>query len=129
VSIQWQETDRILSSSTGSTTTSSSSGTATPTPTPKPIISTGEMAGIAVGVVVFALIVILSIACFAISRRRAASASSEENTSELQDAWLRLNKSELATTESKAMLPKELPDNQILEAGSGAEQRSLHELE
>jgi hypothetical protein len=125
VSIRWQSTDRISSSSTN--TTSFSSGTSTPTP--KPTISTGAKAGIAVGVVVFALIIILCIAFFAISRRRAASASNKENTTELQNAWLGLNKPELAATESKAMLPKELPDNQILEAESGAEQRPLHELE
>ena len=115
VSIRWQSTDRISSST--STTTFSSSGTSTPTP--KPTMSTGAKAGIAVGVVFFALITILCIAFFATNRRRAASSSAsvKENTTELQNAWLGLNKPELAATESNAMLPKELPDNQILEAG------------
>jgi hypothetical protein len=126
VSIRWQSTDCISSSLTSITPSSSSR---TLIPTPKPPISTGAKAGITVGVVFFALIIILSTAFFTISRRSAASVLNEENTPELQNAWLGLNKPELAATESNAMLPEELPDNQILGAESGAEQRPLHELE
>jgi hypothetical protein len=129
VVIRWQSTDfqpAVSTSSSLPVTTASTMPTHNPEPS-NSSLSTGAKAGIAVGVVLVALLAFLVI-LFVFKRKR-ANGKAEAYGSELQNPGFGVGKSELAATESVSILPRELGGSEVVEPEAEGRNRSLYELE